>query len=186
MCLFRNNNMYLYFASDTVTTFNVVFPAVLTAINQWVFVAMMDCAGIITYCQAKATDSAVTCNPYTLTNSNIAFGTSADSALFLSDTYYGAIVGEMLDNRYYIDLCLSYAEINSMFLKRKGMCKIGCALCDSVSKCNTCQSGYYLSVSDCLPCNSCCNTCNGPSNSDCLCCSSDCQLTLSSTCTRNF
>ena len=49
-------------------------------------------------------------------------------------------------------------------------CNTGCSVCSSSNICSACVTGFYLSGSQCLPCNPSCLTCNGGLANNCLSC----------------
>lgn len=50
-------------------------------------------------------------------------------------------------------------------------CGAMCSVCESETKCSTCNDGYYVSLlGDCLKCNEICTECVGPSETNCTSC----------------
>jgi len=66
-------------------------------------------------------------------------------------------------------------------------CNITCGTCTGPLACETCKSGFFLSGTECLPCDTSCLTCNGVASNNCLTCTSGSylinELNTCSTCT---
>lgn len=108
-----------------------------------------------------------------------------DASVSIGDSEEGPMTGKVLDVRLYIGKCIGTTEAQTLLTEKQSKCLLGCSVCSEPDTCQTCGPGYYLDTGQCIPCNSCCETCTGGLSTECTSCASVCSLVAPGTCLCN-
>lgn len=182
--IFETEASVLTLAADLNSITNwyekVELPSML---DYWMYVGVGMTPTTLNLCYFRLPSLSETCEIYARPGNALQWGTSAASTIAIGDVYYGGILGQIADQRYYFNSGLSTTALVDIFNLRRTQCGLGCNICASPFQCSTCGLGYYLDgFTQCQPCNSCCLSCSAAGGCDS--CAPECPLSPIGVCLR--